>query len=303
MQRTERQPGDLAPRCRAAGVRWSRVLFRIGRAVFNDDLWGVSGGVAFYAWFAVVFVLVLVVSLYGLVASPDAVRRQIEAVSGLVPETATQFLAEQMQAIAAASAFKAGAGLVGALLASLWSGRAATATLITALNITYRVQETRPFLRLQAVTFLLTGGAALFGIVAFLLVAPLAVMAGDTPAGSAIKAGILVGRWLLLAGLMTLALATLYRFAPCRPVYSWRWISGGAVAATILWLLASAGLSYYVARVSAQYSNFGALGAMLVFQTWLYITAFAVLLGAKLNAEAEFDSNDAEVGGGDGHRA
>jgi membrane protein len=93
----------------------------------------------------------------------------------------------------------------------------------------------------------------------------------------------------MLAALMCLALAALYRFAPCRDMRKWRWVSGGAVTATVLWIFGSAGFLYYVAHLSADSEAFSALSAVLVMQTWFYITALAVLLGAKLNAEAEVE--------------
>jgi membrane protein len=272
---------------RSSGAGWAFVVARVVRAAFSEDLWGVAGGVAFYAWFAAVFVLVFLVSLYGLIASPDAIGGQIEAMSGLVPEEASRFLAEQMKGVAGASPPHVGARLGGSFLVALWSARAATATLIAALNITFRERETRPFLRLQATTFAVTAAAALFAIVAFAVVVAPAIAAQSGMRNGPQKTALLLGRWLLLAALMSLALAALYRFAPCRATREWRWVSGGAAVATALWLLGSAGLSSYVARLSSTYGTFSLLGAVLMLQTWLYITAFAVLLGAKLNAEAE----------------
>lgn len=94
-------------------------------------------------------------------------------------------------------------------------------------------------------------------------------------------------RWPVLAALMCFGIGLLYRFAPGRRRPQWRWISGGAVVATLLWIGGSMGFSWYVERFSGSNQSFGALSAVLVMQTWFYITALAVLLGAKLNAEAE----------------
>src|SRR5919199_4793182 len=113
---------------------WWDVLRRVARSTFSDDLWGVSAGVAFYTWFAAVFGLMFLVSAYGLFVSPDTIRGQIEALSGLLPDEATHFLADQMQAVAAASSVRLGVGVGSTLLVALWSARAAVATLIAALN-------------------------------------------------------------------------------------------------------------------------------------------------------------------------
>jgi membrane protein len=129
-------------------------------------------------------------------------------------------------------------------------------------------------------------------VLALALLLPEAV--DSWPGDPAVKAGIAAARWPALALLMWLALATLYRFAPCRRKSQWRWASGGAAVATALWVLGSAGLSYVVANFSSGSAAFGALSAVLVMQTWFYVAALAVLLGARLNAEAEHQT----TGGG-----
>ena len=96
-----------------------------------------------------------------------------------------------------------------------------------------------------------------------------------------------LGRWPALAGLMALALATIYRLGPCRSPPKWRWVAPGAGLATVLWLTGSAVFSAYVARFASYDETFGALGAVMLLMTWFYLTAFAVLLGAELNAELE----------------
>ena len=82
-------------------------------------------------------------------------------------------------------------------------------------------------------------------------------------------------------------LAATYRYAPSREEPKWRWVSWGGVLATILWLAASAGFSFYVAKFGNYDKTFGSLGAVVVLLTWLYISAYVVLLGACFNAEME----------------
>jgi membrane protein len=275
-------PSDISTR------GWWSVLRRVARSTFEDDLWGVSAGVAFYAWFAAVFGLMFLVSTYGLFVASETVRGQIEALNGLLPDEATHFLADQMQAVAAASSFRLGSAVGGSFLAALWSARAALATLIAALNITYDEREDRHFLHLQTVTLALTAGAVVFGAAVFAITVLLPAIVDTMSISPTAKIVLSTGRWPALAVLMVFGLAALYRFAPCRRAMpSWRWVNGGAVVATVLWLLGSVGFSYYVTHFSTTSRIFGALGTVLVLQTWFYISAFAVLIGARLNAEME----------------
>jgi membrane protein len=79
----------------------------------------------------------------------------------------------------------------------------------------------------------------------------------------------------------------LYRFAPDRANPRWRWVSPGALVALVLWLLGSVGFSWYVDNFGKYNQTYGALAAVIILLLWLYLSAFAVLLGAELDAEIE----------------
>ena len=86
-----------------------------------------------------------------------------------------------------------------------------------------------------------------------------------------------------------LLLALVYRFVPCRPDAPWRWITPGSVLATLVWLAATAAFGAYVANFGDYNATYGALGAVIVFLTWLYLTAYILLLGAELNSIMDVD--------------
>ena len=82
----------------------------------------------------------------------------------------------------------------------------------------------------------------------------------------------------LLALLVLGLLALLYRYGPCRPAAKWQWVSAGSVFATLVWLLASAAFSFYVANFGRYDATYGSLGAVIVLLFWLYLSFFIVLL-------------------------
>ncbi len=270
------------------GSRWRNGFRNVVRAFSGEnDLWSVSAGVAFYAWYAAVFGVVFLVSLYGLAADPQTVRAKIEGLSGKLPAESVQFLAKQMQTVASRPRVQLSTSLGVSFLVVLWYARSAVATLIAALNTAFQTREKRNFLHLQVVTLMLTAGAAGFVTTAVAVALLVPTAAAAWIADPAERDMISDARWPALAILMWLALATLYRFAPCRVKSHWRWASRGAMVATVLWVLGSAGFSYFVTTFSSGNVAFGALSAVLLMQTWFYIAAVVVLLGAKLNAEAE----------------
>jgi membrane protein len=96
-----------------------------------------------------------------------------------------------------------------------------------------------------------------------------------------------IGRWVFLAALVLVALGVVYRFGPDRANPRWRWVSWGAVVALALWLLGSVGFSWYVDNFGKYNQTYGALAAVIILLLWLFLSAFAVLLGAEFDAETE----------------
>lgn len=94
-------------------------------------------------------------------------------------------------------------------------------------------------------------------------------------------------RWPLLAEIVILALAIVYRFAPDRAAPQWQWVSYGSAGATALWILGSLAFTTYVARVGSYDKTYGSPGAVIILLLWFYLTAYVILAGAVLNAEIE----------------
>jgi membrane protein len=95
------------------------------------------------------------------------------------------------------------------------------------------------------------------------------------------------GRWPVLAFIMLLGLAIVYRYGPDRENPQWRWVSWGAVIATVLWIVASVLFSLYVSQFGDYNKTYGSMGAVIILMTWFLLTAYIFLIGAEINAEME----------------
>lgn len=78
-----------------------------------------------------------------------------------------------------------------------------------------------------------------------------------------------------------------YQIAPNRPREGWLRVMPGAILFGTGWTLASSAFSYYAANFGDYGATYGSLSAIIVLLTWLYLSAFLLLLGAELNVSFE----------------
>ena len=226
------------------------------------------------------------VSIYGLVADPAEVSRQVESLEGVLPEDVAGIVTEQMRAVASADDTGLGFGLILAVLLALWSASSGTKGLMNGINVAYDEQETRKFIPLRATALFLTLLAIVGVTVAVTLVAVVPAVLDSVGLG-ALEPVIQILRWPLLAlGLMAF-LALIYRLAPDRDNPKLKWTSPGAIAATVLWLLGSALFSFYVSTFGSYDKTYGTIAGVVVTILWLLLTTMCVLIGAMINAELE----------------
>ncbi len=266
---------------------WKDTLGRVRGEIRRDNLTMVAGGVAFYAFFALFPALAAIVAIYGLVADPQEVQQQVQALGGAVPAGVRDIVQQQLDRVASGSRAALGWGLVASLLITLWSANKGMKGLVDALDIVYDAKDERGFLKKNGLTLLLTLGAIVAAVAVIALVVAIPPVLNALGLGGGGRVLVQVLRWVLLAGLLLFGLSVLYRFGPHRHQPKWRWVSPGAVAAVLLFILASVAFSIYVASFGSYGKVFGSLAAVAILLMWMYIGAFAVLLGGELNAEAE----------------
>jgi membrane protein len=266
---------------------WFAILKRVKAEVKQDNATLLAAGVAFYAMLAIFPAIIAVVTVYGMVADPAQVESQVGELAKSLPSGAGQLLTEQLKNVTSAGRQSLSIGLVVSLLAVLWSVSGGVQGLIKGLNLVYDEKESRGFVKLRGLSLVLSLGAIVTAVVAIALVAVFPAVVGDLGLGKTGELAASIARWVVLAVLVLLAIAVLYRYAPDRASPRWRWVSGGAVVALVLWLLGSIGFSWYVENFGKYNQTYGALASVIILLLWLFLSAFVVLLGAELDAETE----------------
>jgi len=264
---------------------WFQVVKRGWAEAKADQVPLLAAGVAFYAFLAIFPLLMATVLIYSLVVPPDQIAAQIGQLTQGMPEDVSRLITEQIT-VASSQQTGAGIGLALAILLAMWSASGGMGNLMVAISTAYDEEQKRSFIKKRGLALILTLGAIVFLIVLLTLVAVFPVIA-NLIGNDVVRFLLQVVRWVLIAVLVSIALAVLYRVAPDRDRPKMRWVSVGAAAATVLWLLASIGFSLYVANFSNYAKTYGALAGIVVMLLWLWITSYAILLGAEINAESE----------------
>jgi membrane protein len=269
---------------------WWQVIQRVWIESGRDNLSVVAAGCAFYALFAAFPALSALIAIYGLTADPASAEQHFDMLSYVLPQQAYSVVIDQIRRIAGASGQSLGWGLVFSLGLALWSVGNLVQALFAALNLAYEEPERRSTIRFYLSAF----GFALLGIVSgvLMLIALVYVPLLFAYAGysSAFELLLKLLRWPTLALVVLISLSLLYRYGPCRRSAKWRWVTVGSLFATVFWLIASAGFSYYVSHFANYDRVYGSLGAVIVLLFWLYISFYIVLIGAEINAQLELQT-------------
>lgn len=274
---------------RRGGIKslWSLGL-RVFRRVQEDRLLLVAAGVTFYALLALFPATAAIVSLYGLVADGDAIEQHLAMLRGLLPEGALQVIGDQAKRIASQGGGTLGFAFAGTLLLSLWGANGGTKAIIDALNIINRIEEKRSFIAYNVRSLLITLGAILVVVAAMFAIVALPIIMRMLGMENQVGAWIVdLFRWPLLLGLLIVGLAVLYHFGPSFDEHDWTWMTWGSATASILWVVVSAALSFYIARFGNLNATYGSLGAVIGFLFWMWISTIVVLVGAEIDVERD----------------
>ncbi len=277
--RTAESPTRIPPQ------GWKDIALRVKDQVKEDHVSVLAAGVAFYLMLSLFPFAIAAVSLYGLLADPTSVTELVDQFRGALPASVATLMEEQLRAIAESSKGSLTFGLVGAVLVALWSASKGARSLIEATNVAFDERETRGFLRLRGLALLFTLAFLVVIVAAVAVIAVLHALLDHLGAVGRWTFAIL--RWPLLGGIAIAGLATLYRFAPDRDNPRWRWVSLGALVGTVVWLAGSALFALYANQFGSFNETYGTLSAVVVLLLWLFLTAYAILLGAEINAETE----------------
>ncbi|MBW6524626.1 YihY/virulence factor BrkB family protein [Sphingomonas sp. RHCKR47] len=272
-------------------TRWIGRLWRTVRSGVRDDFGIAASSIAFAAFLAIVPLVGLITAAYGFFVPATTVAQNLRTLTMIMPADAREIVSRGLH-----NALVNDRASVTTLLVSvgiaLFSARRAGRSLLHGINLAYRIERERRGLRRLLVSITLVLGCAALVLTALVSLSVLAFLQSYVPDG--LPGGRLVSV-ITLFGSLTLGasagLILIYRYAPAseHPI-GWRDVLPGTVAGVTMWLAATILFRSYVAHVARFDDTYGSLAAVVVLMLWLMVSAWALLLGARLNAEAMHDA-------------
>jgi membrane protein len=276
------------PSDRSRGA-WRDVLKRTFKEYKDDNLTDLAAALTYYGVLAIFPMLIVLVSILGLIGH-SATQPLIENLGKVAPGPAREIFTSAIKNVQRSKG-TAGILFIVGLAGGLWSASAYIAGFMRASNIVWDVGEGRPIWKtipLRLAVTLVTVVLLTVSAVAVVLTGGLAKQVGDViGVGSSAVTVWDIAKWPVLVLVVSLTLSILYYASPNVRHPGFRWITPGSVLAVLLWIVASAVFAFYVASFASYNKTYGALGGIVVFLVWLWITNTVILLGAELNAEIE----------------
>ena len=277
------EPTDLG------GRGWWAALKRTGKEFKEDNLTDWAAALTYYGVLAIFPALIVLVSILGLVGD-SATQPLIDNLGTVAPGPAKEIFTNAIKNLQGDQG-AAGVLFIIGILAALWSASGYVAAFMRASNSIYDMEEGRPVWKTLPVRVGLT-----IVLLTLLAVTTIAVV---LTGGLAEKVGDLIGlgstavtvwniaKWPVLLLVVSFMFALLYWAAPNVKQPGFRWVSPGGILAVVGWLIASGAFAFYVGNFGSYNKTYGALGGVIVFLVWLWISNIMILLGAEFNAELE----------------
>lgn len=266
---------------------WKDTLVRVKHGIKDNRISMVSAAMAYYALFSFIPALTSVVLIYAWVSDPSEIAQHLASVSQFMPAELQEILKTQLSTLASSASTSLGIGAIFSLLLSLWAASKISKTVMEAMNIIYDEKDSRGFFKLNGMALALTLLGVLLSIVAIGVIVGIPAVTNLFNFPPLVETAATVGSWLVLLFIFSLFLAVIYRFGPNRNQAKWRWVSWGAIIASVLWAITSLLFSWYAKEFGNFNKTYGSLAAVIVLMTWFYLSSFVILLGGEINAELE----------------
>lgn len=259
--------------------------------VILKDLWRLSdereldliaAGIAFYGFLALFPAATAVIAIWGSFADATLIRQELELARDYLPPDVWQLISDQIESLLAVQRGSLGLGTFLSLFLALWTARASVAALMRGLNAIHGLPNRAGHwhhLRALLLTLVMVG-LAIAALMAA-VVGPLAL--SFFPLGAFATLALEAVQLTLSLLIVVIGVALIYRLGLNRQIHH-PLFTRGILVAVVIWIAASRGLVIYLANFDTYNRIYGSIGAVAALLVWLYLSGYAILLGAAVDA-------------------
>lgn len=278
-----------------------RVGIHTIRAAWSDELSDRAATLTYHSMLSLFPALLIAMAVLGLL-EPRSADSLADAAGQLGPGNSRAALVDSIQHLQPSATWSGPVAIIG-FVSAIWTVSSYLGAFIRAANSLYGVSENRSTARTIGLRLLLS---VLLVVSIVLTVVGLAVTAGvATRVGGSLHTTTTVLtawrilRWPVLALIASVALALLYWVAPNVTDQRIRWVTPGSLLAVATWIVTSAGLAFYADRFDSFNRLYGSLAAAVTVLVWMWLSNFALLLGAVIDAQITRQRLLTEAGAGE----
>lgn len=266
------------------GIGLRYLVVQTAKEFMRHDMSTYASALAFRTMLALFPFVIFLLGLLGALGQPEFFNWILDQARVALPRDAFRSVEEAIVEVRT----QAGGGLISfGIAAAIWAASNGVRSLMTALNVAYGVEETRPIWKVYPLSILYTVGLAVMLVVAagLMLIGPQAVewLAGHVGLADTFVALWTWLRWPVAVLLLLLAIAVTYYVTP-NLEQPFVLVTPGSAVAVVAWVAASVGFSFYVAVFGNYGATYGSLGGVIVLLLYFFITCAVLLVGAELNA-------------------
>jgi len=272
------------------GLTFRQLVKKVIAGVDADNLTGRAAELAFNFVLALFPLFIFLFSLLGVFAARGGALREnlFRYVYQVLPPAAAQVVGNTLHEVMANAS---NGKLTYSIVLTIWFASGGMSSLISALNGVYEVKEVRSWIKIRAISFVLTIAISVLIILALIVVLSGGYLADTVGAYYGLRDAAVdlwkVLQWPVAIAFVTLAFSMIYYFAPDLEEQHWYWITPGSVFGVLLWIAASFAFRAYLHFFNTYSRTYGSLGAVMILLMWLYVTGLAFLLGSEINAQIE----------------
>jgi membrane protein len=279
-------------------ARVREVTKRTLKSFYDDQMTHHAAALTYYSLMSLFPAVLMGVSLLGLLGQyPQTYDAIIGYLRDVAPDSTVAALDATLRSAFRSKGLAATTLAIGAIIA-LYGATGVLEAARRAMNVSFGVEGGRGFLqrkKTDLISSLVLGSLVLLTLILVFVGGDFAAdLLGFIGLGSTAADVWAIARWPAAGLAAMLAFSWIYYVTPDVRHRGFRWVTPGAAAGVLLWLLASAGFSVYVSNVGNLNATYGSFATAIVLVFWLWLTNIALLFGAELNAEIEREKELAE---------